>query len=399
MSPSLTAPRPFHVTIKPRGPVCNLACDYCYYLEKVDLYPGSGFCMSDAVLEAFTRQYIEAQPGPEVVFGWQGGEPLLMGLDFFRQALALQKRHQRAGTRLVNTLQTNGTLLDDAWATFLRTHDFLVGLSLDGPRAMHDAYRRDRGEGGSFDRAMRGLGLLQGRGVAVNVLACVHAANADHPLDVYRFLRDEAGGRFIQFIPVVQREGAAGQGVEPEQYGRFLTTIFDEWLQHDVDRVSVQMFDAALAAWLGRPPGLCVFDPTCGSALALEHNGDLYACDHFVTPEHRLGNVLDTPLRDLVASETQQRFGRAKGEALPAECRRCPVRFACNGGCPKNRLSGGDTPGRNDLCAAYRRFFHHADRPLSALAGAILTRGTPSCYNPERARAGEGVPPARATAT
>jgi uncharacterized protein len=375
--------------LKPRGPVCNLACDYCYYLDKVHLYPGSNFRMTNVVLDSFTRQYIQAQSVPEVVFGWQGGEPLLMGIDFFREAMACQRKYRRAGMRVLNTLQTNGTLLTDEWATFLRAHDFLVGLSLDGPQPMHDVYRRDKGGAGSFERAMDGLGLLHKRGVAVNILACVHSANANHPLQVYHFLRDEAEARFIQFIPIVQRTclAAGGQGrprgdssVSPDQYGRFLISVFNEWLQHDVGQVSVQIFDVALGAWMQRGPGLCTFEPTCGLAMALEHNGDLYACDHFVAPGFRLGNILETPLVQLVASAQQQRFGQGKRDTLPAQCLDCEVRFACNGGCPKNRLDagGGDRQGINYLCPAYRAFFRRVDRPMSVMADCLRTGRDPA---------------------
>jgi uncharacterized protein len=362
--------------LKPRGPVCNLDCAYCYYLSKADLYPGSDFCMTDAVLESFTRQYIESQRVPEVTFGWQGGEPLLMGLDFFRRAVALQERYRKRGMRVVNALQTNGTLLDDAWCRFLRAHDFLVGLSLDGPRRMHDAYRVDKGGNPSFDRAMAGLALLKEHKVEFNILATVHAANADRPVEVYRFLRDEVGAQFVQFIPIVQREGGAvsAQSVGAKQYGDFLSTVFDEWVRRDVGRVFVQIFDVALAAWVGERPGLCVFDETCGNALVLEHNGDLYSCDHFVAPQHRLGNILETPLIDLVGSEQQQRFGLAKRDALPGACRACEVYFVCHGGCPKNRLEAG----LNYLCAGYKAFFQHIDGPMRFMAAELKTRRPPA---------------------
>jgi uncharacterized protein len=364
----MSAPPAFHVMLKPRGPVCNLDCAYCYYLSKKDLYPGADFRMTDGVLETFTRQYIEAQRVSEVTFGWQGGEPLLMGLDFFRQAVALQEKHCKPGMRVVNALQTNGTLLDDDWCRFLHEHDFLVGLSLDGPREVHDAYRVDKGGNPSFDRAMAGLALLKQHGVEFNILTTVHAANAEHPLEVYRFLRDEVGARFIQFIPIVQREGegVSSRSVGAEQYGQFLTGVFDEWVRRDVGRVFVQIFDVALAAWVGERPGLCVFDETCGNALVLEHNGDLYACDHFVEPQHRLGNVLESPLVDLVGLEQQRRFGLNKRDALPEVCRMCQVRFVCHGGCPKNRLQGV-----NHLCAGYKAFFHHIDGAMRFMASEL----------------------------
>jgi len=370
----------FHVMLKPRGPVCNLDCAYCYYLSKAQLYPGSDFCMTDEVLESFTRQYIAAQRVPEVTFGWQGGEPLLMGLDFFRRAVALQERYRRPGMRVVNALQTNGTLLDDDGCRFFREHDFLVGLSLDGPRQAHDAYRVDKGGKPTFDRVMAGLALLKEHAVEFNILATVHAANADRPLETYRFLRDEVGARFIQFIPIVQREGegvsarsVTARSVIAEQYGDFLIAVFDEWVRWDVGRVFVQIFDVALAAWVGARPGLCVFEETCGQALVLEHNGDLYACDHFVEPQYRLGNILETPLVELVGSEQQRRFGLDKRDTLPDICRTCEVRFVCNGGCPKNRLQGV-----NYLCQGYRAFFAHIDGPMRFMAAELKARRPPA---------------------
>jgi uncharacterized protein len=376
----MAVPSAFHVMLKPRGPLCNLDCAYCYYLSKENLYPDADFCMTDEVLEAFTRQYIAAQRVPEVTFGWQGGEPLLMGLDFFRRAVSLQEAHRKPEMRILNALQTNGTLLDDDWCRFFRERDFLVGLSLDGPRRVHDAYRVGKGGNPSFDRVMAGLALLKQHAVEFNILTTVHAANAARPLEVYRFLRDEAGARFIQFIPIVQRESegvsaqsVSARSVSAEQYGRFLTTIFDEWVCRDVGRIFVQIFDVALAAWVGAPPGLCVFDETCGNALILEHNGDLYACDHFVEPRYRLGNILETPLVELVGSEQQRRFGLDKRDTLPDVCQACEVRFVCNGGCPKNRLWGV-----NYLCEGYKAFFHHIDESMRFMAAELEARRPPA---------------------
>lgn len=377
--PLNTTPRAFHVMVKPRGPICNLDCDYCYYLSKEALYQGANFWMSDEILKAFTQQYIAAQRVPEVTFAWQGGEPMLMGLDFFRQAMNLQKTYRRPGMRVHNTLQTNGTLLDVEWARFFRTYEFLVGLSLDGSRPMHDAYRVDKGGQPTFDRVMAGLEVLKKHKVAFNILACVHAANAEHPLEVYRFLRDIVGARFMQFIPIVTAEqnptkkrkhAVTSYSVGPKQYGRFLNTIFDEWVHRDVGQVYVQIFDIALAAWLGQSPGLCVFDQTCGAALALEYNGDLYACDHFVTPDHFLGNIMTTPLVEMVSSAQQRQFGKAKRDALPGMCRDCPVRFVCHGGCPRNRiiLTPDEEPGLNYLCQGYREFFQHIEGPMCVMA-------------------------------
>lgn len=389
MSIQVDPPRSFHVMVKPRGPICNLDCGYCYYLSKERLYPGSDFRMPDDVLESFTRQYIEAQRVPEVTFGWQGGEPLLMGIDFFRRAIELQGRYRRPGMRLINSIQTNGVLLDDAWCRFFQRHDFLVGLSLDGPRELHDAYRRDKGGAPTFERVMHGAALLQQHQVAFNVLTTVHAANAGHPLDVYRFMRDEVGAEFIQFIPIVQRhnktgfqEGTelTGRSVTGRQYGDFLIAVFDEWVRHDVGRVFVQIFDVALAAWMGQRPGLCVFEETCGLGLAMEHNGDLYACDHFVEPRYRLGNIQETPLAELVASERQRRFGLSKRDDLPRVCRECDVRFVCNGACPKNRLLAVPGDGRrlSALCEGYKAFFTHVDRPMRMMVEELCARRPPA---------------------
>jgi uncharacterized protein len=387
--PQAAAPPAFHVMLKPRGPVCNLGCSYCYYLSKERLYPDGHFCMTDELLETFTRQYIEAQRVPEVTFGWQGGEPTLMGLDFFRLAVELQQKVRRPGTVVRNAVQTNGTLLNDEWCRFFREHGFLVGLSLDGPRQLHDAHRVDKRGQPTFYRAMAGLALLKKHGVEFNVLTTVHAANAGHPLDVYRFLRDEVGAEFVQFIPIVQRDNETGfqegervteRSVTGRQYGDFLIAVFDEWVRRDVGRVFVQIFDVALATWVGQRPGLCVFEETCGTALVLEHNGDLYACDHFVEPRCRLGNVLETPLVELVGSEQQRRFGLAKRDALPRVCRECEVRFVCHGGCPKNRVARtpDGEPGLNYLCEGYRAFFAHVDRPMQMMRAELQAGRAPA---------------------
>jgi len=372
----------FNIMLKPRGPICNLDCSYCYYLAKEALYPGSGFHMTDEVLEAFTEQYIASQFGPEVVFGWQGGEPTLLGLDFFKRAVALQEKYARPGQRILNTFQTNGTRLDKAWGSFLAQHGFLVGLSIDGPAPLHDAFRVDKGGKPSFEGVMRGLGHLQEAGVEYNILTTVHTANAPHPLEVYRFLRDEVQAEFVQFIPIVEREGdgITPESVSGEAYGEFLIRIFDEWVQRDVGKVFVQIFDVALAAWATDNPGLCIFQPTCGLALALEHNGDLYACDHFVEAEHLLGNVMETPLPALVGSDQQRVFGAAKRTSLPGQCRRCEVRFACQGGCPKNRLgtTGDGEEGLNHLCEGYFAFFTHIRPAMEWMTRALEEERAPA---------------------
>jgi uncharacterized protein len=379
----------FHVMTKPRGAICNLDCHYCYYLSKERLYPDSRFRMTDDVLENYTRQYIEAQRVPEVTFAWQGGEPTLMGLDFYRRAVALQERYRKPGMRIMNSLQTNGTTLDDAWCEFFHEHNFLIGLSIDGPADLHDAYRVDKGGRPTHAAVMRGLDLLKQHRVEFNTLTCVHAANAGHPLDVYHFLRDEVGSQFLQFIPIVERDNTTGfqegtqvtgRSVTGQGYGDFLVAIFDEWARRDVGRVFVQIFDVALAAWSGNRPGLCIFEETCGAALALEHSGDLYACDHFVEPDYYLGNIQDTHLIELVASEAQWQFGNAKRDTLPQYCRKCPVRFVCNGGCPKNRIltTPDGEPGLNYLCAGYKTFFTHIDRPMRIMAGELRARRPPA---------------------
>jgi len=385
VQPDDTVSSAFQVMVKPVGAACNLHCEYCFYLSKLALYPHGSFRMSDRLLEEFTSQYIAAAPAPELTFAWQGGEPLLMGLSFFQRALELQEEYSRQGLKIVNTVQTNGTMLDDDWCCFLRDHGFLVGLSLDGPRQLHDVYRVDERGNPTCDRVLAGALLLKEHGVEFNVLCCVHAANAHHPLEVYRFLRDEVGAQFIQFIPIVERGNAMApqesarvnaRSVTGPQYGEFLITIFDEWVQRDVGRVFVQIFDVALAAWLGQPPGLCIFEETCGTALALEHNGDLYACDHFVDPRHRLGNIQERPLTAMVASRQQQRFGWAKRETLCRACRDCEVGFVCNGGCPKDRvlqIAHGE-PALNYLCEGYKAFFTHIDRPMRIMSTELRAR-------------------------
>ena len=344
--------------------------------------------MADDVLEAYRRQLLQAHAGPEVTIAWQGGEPTLLGIDFFRRAVALAEDLRRPGVRLDHTIQTNATLLTDEWAAFFREHGFLVGVSLDGPRALHDAYRVDKKGRPTFDKVLAGLRILQRHGVDVNVLCTVHAANEEHPTEVYRFFRDECDVRFIQLIPIVERTpresrprhaAVTARSVRPDAWGRFLTAVFDEWIARDVGEVFVVNFDAALAKWLGLPGGLCLFAETCGDAVALEHNGDDYSCDHFVDRPHRLGNVLRTDLVELVAGPQQRQFGAAKRDTLPRACRECSVRFACNGECPKNRFAStpDGEPDRNYLCAGYHGFFTHIDQPMRVIA-RLLRQGRPA---------------------
>ena len=376
------APPAFHVLAKPTGAICNLACDYCFFLSKEQLYPGSPFRMSEDLLEQYVRQLLEAHRTPVVTVAWQGGEPTMMGLDFYRRMIELVHRYRRADQVIEHTIQTNATLIDDDWAAFLAEHDFLVGVSIDGPPALHDAYRRDKGGKPTYERVIRGLRTLQAHGVRWNALTTVNRANEEHPIEVYRHLRDDLGAEFIQFIPIVERPSPGGipTGVEvtertvsPEGYGAFLISVFDEWVRRDVGRVFVQMFDSTLASFLDVPGSMCVHSRTCGTALALEHNGDLYSCDHFVEPDHLLGNIATTHLLELVASPQQVAFGQAKQDTLPRVCRECPVRFACHGGCPKDRVAltpDGDR-GLHYLCPSYLAFFTHVDRPMRVMAAAL----------------------------
>ena len=365
---------------KPTGAACNLDCAYCFFLKKDALYPGSRFRMSDEVMESYVRQALEAN---QQTIAWQGGEPTLMGLDFFRRAVELEKKYLKRGQPIENTFQTNGILLDDEWCEFLRENRFLVGISLDGPRELHDAYRRDKGGNPTCDRVVAAIRRMQAHRVEFNVLCTVNAANGRQPLEVYRFFRDEIGAQFVQFIPIVEKEEGRGAGDEGEKitdrsvpaeaYGRFLIEIFDEWVKRDVGSTFVTFFDAVLASYVYGRSSLCVLRPTCGDALALEHNGDLYSCDHFVEPSHRLGNILETPLAELAGGERQRAFGQAKSAALPRMCRECPWLFTCHGECPKNRVlkTPDGEPGLNWLCAGLKAFFAHTERPMREMADLL----------------------------
>jgi uncharacterized protein len=408
MALTLGNPPAFHLLAKPTGPICNLDCEYCFFLSKEMLYPGDRFRMADEMLETYLQQLLESHLTPQVTVAWQGGEPTMMGLDFFKRSVELVEKHRKPWQTIDYTIQTNGTLLHERWAQFFKENRFLVGLSVDGPRQLHDAYRVDPRGVGSFDRVMRGFEVLKSHEVDVNVLCTVHRANQEHPLDVYRFFRDEMGVRFMQFIPIVERTTEtllplanlgwspnrkgkrplyvqAGnmvteRSVDPEAYGRFLIEVFDEWVGNDVGEVFVQMFDVALANWYGEPPGLCVFSETCGLALALEHNGDVYSCDHYVEPDYLLGNIAETPMIELVASEQQRQFGLAKRDTLPPFCLGCEVRFACHGGCPRNRFTttpDGDE-GLNYLCSGYRSFFNHVDPAMRVMSGLLAEGRAPS---------------------
>jgi uncharacterized protein len=381
-------PMAFHILAKPRGAVCNLACRYCYYLEKRALDEKGTFRMSDEVLENYISQVIGAHNVPEVTIAWQGGEPLLMGIEFFRRSIELQRKHARPGMRMINTIQTNGTLLDGEWCEFFEQNDFLVGISLDGPAELHDAFRVDAQGRPTFERVMRGLRLLQKHGVEHNALTTINSVNSHHPMKVYRFLRDEADFRYIQFIPVVERRRISAEDpgsrvsewtVRPGEYGRFMIGVFDDWVRRDVGEVFVQTFDAALANWHGEPPPVCVGAPVCGTALALEHNGDLYSCDHFVDRGHLLGNIMEQDLAEMVGSDRQRDFGLEKAR-LPRCCMECDVRSACYGGCPKDRFSrtpDGGT-GLNYLCKGYKAFFHHVAPSMTTMSELLRQGRAPS---------------------
>jgi uncharacterized protein len=398
-----TIPRGLHVVAKPMGPVCNLACDYCFYLEKKALFgEGENYRMSDEVMRAFVEDYVISQPTPVVEFVWQGGEPTLAGLDFFKNVVKEQKRF--AGEKTIrNSLQTNGTLLTDEWCAWLKKNNFMVGISLDGPGEIHDAYRRTRAGKGSFEQVMRGLKLLQKHGVDYNVLAAVARVTAKKPLEVYSFLKSE-GIKFIQFTPVIERmpdekslksglnlAGPAHLGsaepqtpvtpwtVVPEEYGDFLIAIYEEWVRRDVGSVFVMNFEWALGAWIGNPSPVCVHAEQCGRAVAIEHNGDVYACDHFVYQPYRLGNIAGETLEHMVEKSLQKGFGIMKEIALTAWCRECPVLKACRGGCPKHRFGKTPTgePGLHYLCKGYRKFFLHIGKYLKVMA-TLLANGLPA---------------------
>jgi len=393
-----------HAMAKPIGSACNLDCQYCYYLSKGRLLGAQqGWRISDATLEAFIRQYIQGQNHRQVVFSWQGGEPTLLGLDFFRRVIALEKQYCPPYVRCENDLQTNGTLLDDAWCEFLAEHGFLVGLSIDGPRPLHDAYRKDKSGVGSFDRVYRAARLLKKHRVRFATLSCINRITSRHPREVYAFLRDDVGSKRMQFIPIVEPRGfretapqywaaeamptvgssAARPGtpdsvvedwcVDPDDWGEFLCAAFDCWFSRDVGTIHVNYFAAAAEAWMGRVNPLCTLGPMCGKGVALEHDGSVYSCDHYVYPEYRLGNVRDTPLSDLVFSTRQQRFGRNKEGTLPDACRRCEYEFACYGECPKNRFvrTPDSQPGLNYLCPGWKAFWRHIDEPVQRIVRGL----------------------------
>lgn len=400
-SQARTFERRYSVMCKPAGPICNLNCDYCYYLCKEPLLGLSGLKpMAEDVLERFIRDYIQGNDAAEIVFDWQGGEPTLLGVDYFRHVVELQERHCPPSKSVVNNLQTNGMLLDEEWCDFLKRNGFLVGISIDGPRELHDAYRKAKGGQPTFDRVMASMKLMRKKGVMFNTLTVINRLNARYPLDVYRFLTREAGARLVQLIPIVEPKGfektapqhwdperlpvtgSAGArpgtpesmvcdwSADPEDVGAFLCRVFDEWWNRDVGRYYVNLFETSVAVWSGMPAQICVFGEVCGKGLALERDGNLYSCDHYVYPEYRLGNVMDRSLPEMVFSGRQAGFGLDKSDLLPATCRECKYRFACNGECPRNRFvrTPEGAPGLNYFCPAYKRFFAHADERLTRLA-------------------------------
>lgn len=389
----------FNVVAKPIGPICNLDCTYCFYLDKEQLYPGKNdFRMSDEVLESFIRQKIEGHQVPQVNFVWQGGEPTLLGLDFFKRVVELQKMYAD-GKTIENGFQTNGVLLDDDWCHFFKDNNFLVGLSIDGPEDIHNHYRVFKGGQPSFDKVMSGIEVMKKHSVEFNTLTVVQHHNSQYPLEIYSFLKDVGSG-FMQFIPIVEQIASSNNAaardvvsshitmeaqvsdwsVDSAQFGVFLCSIFDEWARHDVGQYYVQMFDEALASWMGQASGICIFSDECGSALAIEHNGDLYSCDHFVYPENRLGNIMDDPMGSLINSPQQQKFGRDKLTTLPQYCLDCEVRFACNGECPKNRIitTPSGEEGLNYLCTGYRSYFNHIAPYMRFMASQLEQRLPPA---------------------
>ncbi|MBI2538318.1 MAG: anaerobic sulfatase maturase [Deltaproteobacteria bacterium] len=384
MDPQTTAPaaREFQVMAKPIGPICNLDCTYCYYLKKEYLYPkGESFRMSEELLEKYILQHIQASPKPMISFAWHGGEPTILGLDYFRKIVELQRKHQPSGRRIVNGIQTNGTLLDEEWGRFLAEEGFYVGLSLDGPQELHDGYRVTKGQKPTFKQVMGAYKLLRRHKVHVDLLCVVHNLNVHHPIQVYRFFK-EMGVEYLQFLPLVERlengGGVSQQTAPAEAFGTFLCAVFDEWVRQDVGKIVVQIFDEAARPALGMEHALCIFRETCGDVVVLEHNGDFYSCDHFVTPEYRLGNIRETHLAELIESPAQRNFGAAKRDTLPRYCRECPVRDMCNGGCPKDRFikTPDGEEGLNYLCAGYKKFFLHSREPLRKLA-ALWRNGEP----------------------
>ena len=389
--------KPLYVMLKPAGAHCNLACKYCYYLEKNNLYQNTPrHLMSDEMLEQFTREYIEAQTMPQVLFTWHGGEPLMRSIDFYKKALALQKKYAH-GKQIDNVIQTNGTLLTDEWCEFFAKNHWLVGISIDGPQEYHDHYRVTPAGKPSWEKVMQGISLLKKHRVEWNAMAVVNAYNAEHPLEFYHFFRDN-GCQYLQFTPIVERlteheDGRtlasladdreiplADASVTPEQWGNFLCTIFDDWVRHDVGKMFVEIFDCTLANWMGVLPGICAYSKECGHAGVMEHNGDVYSCDHFVFPEYKLGNIRDKSLIDMLYGEKQQAFSRLKHTSLPRQCKECDMEFACHGECPKNRFEKDKygEPGLNYLCQGYYQYYSHVAPYMDFMKRELLAQRPPA---------------------
>lgn len=389
--------KPLYVMLKPAGAHCNLACKYCYYLEKNNLYQNSHrHLMSDEILEQFTREYIEAQTMPQVLFTWHGGEPLMRSIDFYKKALALQKKYAH-GKQIDNVIQTNGTLLTDEWCEFFAKNHWLVGISIDGPQEYHDHYRVTPAGKPSWEKVMQGIQLLKKHRVEWNAMAVVNAYNAEHPLEFYHFFRDN-GCQYLQFTPIVERlteheDGRtlasladdreiplADASVTPQQWGNFLCTIFDDWVRHDVGKTFVEIFDCTLANWMGVLPGICAYSKECGHAGVMEHNGDVYSCDHFVFPEYKLGNIREQSLIDMLYGEKQQAFSRLKHTSLPRQCKECDMEFACHGECPKNRFEKDKygEPGLNYLCQGYYQYYSHVAPYMDFMKRELLAQRPPA---------------------
>ena len=389
--------KPLYVMLKPAGAHCNLACKYCYYLEKNNLYQNSHrHLMSDEMLEQFTREYIEAQTMPQVLFTWHGGEPLMRSIDFYRKALALQKKYAH-GKQIDNVIQTNGTLLTDEWCEFFAKNHWLVGISIDGPQEYHDHYRVTPAGKPSWEKVMQGIQLLKKHRVEWNAMAVVNAYNAEHPLEFYHFFRDN-GCQYLQLTPIVERlteheDGRtlasladdreiplADASVTPQQWGNFLCTIFDDWVRHDVGKTFVEIFDCTLANWMGVLPGICAYSKECGHAGVMEHNGDVYSCDHFVFPEYKLGNIREQSLIDMLYGEKQQAFSRLKHTSLPRQCKECDMEFACHGECPKNRFEKDKygEPGLNYLCQGYYQYYSHVAPYMDFMKRELLAQRPPA---------------------
>lgn len=369
------AHRDFQIFVKPAGPACNLDCQYCYYLKKRELYkPEKSFRMPDVILEEYIVQHIEACSDPEIRFSWHGGEPTILGLDYFKKIISFQRKHQPQGRRILNGMQTNGTLLNDIWCRFLADYDFFVGLSIDGPQDIHNRYRLDKKQKPTFDQTMRGYELLRKHGVSTDILCVINNFNVRNPLQIYSFFK-EINATYVSFLPMVERDLDSDSGVNDltvpaDLWGNFLCTIFDEWVNSDIGRIKIQIFEEAIRTAFGQEHSLCIFRPVCGDIPVIEHNGDFYSCDHFVDEDHLLGNIIETHLIDLLESPAQSAFGESKLKTLPLLCRECEVRSMCNGGCPKDRFiqTPAGESGLNYLCTGYKQFFTHCQPFVNAVA-------------------------------